>query len=336
MSESNFILADGRWSGPHGIGRFSTEVISRLQHTDVITNGPKPLSLKNLFWLPNELRKRKNAYKVFFSPGFNPVAISPLPYVFTICDLIHLHFPGAHKLAKKMYYEFFIKPRAKRANKIITISEYSKNSIIEWAGIPEENVINVSCGVSSHLSPEGIKHSPGYPYLLHIGNMKPHKNVERLIEAFATAKISEKIRLVLTGKLTPSVRATIAKHELDKRIVISDTLTETQLAEYYRGALAVVFPSLYEGFGLPPLEAMACGTAALTSNTTSLPEVVGDAALIVDPYSVSAIAYGIELIVQDEELRKNLITKGFERAKLFTWENTANKVQQALNELSAK
>ncbi len=331
LVNQNFILADGRWNGPHGIGRFSTEVLSRLQNADIFTEGPNPLSLANLFWQPYQLRQQKKHHKVFYSPGFNPILLSPMPYVFTICDLIHLEHPGKFKQLKQLYYEKLTKPSARKAYKIITISEYSKQRILEWLNVPEEHVVNVSCGVDQHLSPEGPKHLPGYPYLLHIGNTKAHKNVVRLIEAFAQANIAGDIHLVLTGNRTEDITQAIQKNHLEDRVVFSGVLDEAALASYYRGAVAVAFPSLIEGFGLPPLEAMAYGTPALTSNTSSLPEVTGDAAILVDPYDIHSIAAGIEQIVNEAELRKTLIAKGLQRVKLFSWDATAAAVQQVLN-----
>jgi glycosyltransferase involved in cell wall biosynthesis len=115
--------------------------------------------------------------------------------------------------------------------------------------------------------------------------------------------------------------------------VFSGTIFDSQLADYYRGATALVFPSLYEGFGLPPLEAMACGTPALTANLTSLPEVTGEAALLVDPYRIDAIADGIERIVHDTTLRESLIEKGLVRAKLYTWDKTTASVQAVLDKI---
>jgi hypothetical protein len=194
---NNRILADGRWSGPHGIGRFSSEILNRLQHADILREGPRPLSLKNLIWQPLLLSKQKKHYHVYFNPGFNPLLYSPISFVFTICDLIHLQFPGGHKHIKRLYYETLIKSAVKRAHKILTISEYSKNSILEWTGIASTQVINVSCGISEHLTPQGARQDLGYPYLLHVGNTtKPHKNVGRLLTAFANANIDPLMRLV--------------------------------------------------------------------------------------------------------------------------------------------
>ncbi|MDR3477922.1 MAG: glycosyltransferase family 1 protein [Gammaproteobacteria bacterium] len=334
LHSKNKILADGRWNGPHGIGRFSSEILSRLQQTDILNEGPRPLSLKNLLWQPLTLNQQKKHYDVYFNPGFNPLLYSPIPFVFTICDLIHLQFPGGNKYLKRLYYETLIKPAAKRAHKILTISEYSKNKIVEWTGIAPADVINVSCGISEHLTPKGTRPDLAYPYLLHVGNTtKPHKNVARLLKAFAQAHIDPSIRLVLTGSQTSELNAIIQAERLQDRVVFSGVLSEAQLADYYRGATALVFPSLYEGFGLPPLEAMACGTPALTSNLTSLPEVTGDAAILIDPYRVDAIADGIERIVNDTALRQTLIEKGLERAKRYTWGNTSKSVQTVLDNI---
>lgn len=327
----NFILADGRWSGPHGIGRFSDEVLSRLHHADILKQGPKPLSVKNFAWLSYQLHKNKDNYKVFYTPGFNPILYSSMPYVMTICDLIHLHIPGKAALAKKIYYEKFIKPAVKRAFKIVTISDYSKKTILDWADIPEENVINVGCGISDRLNHQGTPFQPGYNYLFYVGNTKPHKNLSRLLESFAIAKIDLATRLILTGNPTPALQEVIKKNKLETRVMWSGILSEIQLAEYYRGATSVLFPSLYEGFGLPILEAWACGTTALTSNVTSLPEVAADAAVIVDPYEVDSIANGIEKITNDKILRNTLIQKGFERVKLFSWDKTTQMIQTILN-----
>ena len=334
MKQNKIIIADGRWQGLHGIGRFSAEVLSRLQQTDILMEGPAPLSLKNLLWLPYQLGKHKNNYKVFYTPGFNPVIASPMPSVITIHDLIHLNEPGNAKLSKKLYYELFIKPAAKKAYKIITVSEYSKKTIMEWANIPDEKIVVVSNAISNHLTPAGARYQSAHPYLLHVGNTKSHKNVVRLLQALAIANIDSEIRLLLTGESTPELQTIIKSNKLDHRVIFCGALTDSRLAEYYRGAIAVTFPSLYEGFGLPVLEAMACGVPVLTSDVTSLPEVAGDAAVYVNPYEVSSIAEGLEKIVNDSELRASLIIKGEQRSKLFSWDHTAEQVQQVLDEAS--
>ncbi len=326
------ILADGRWSGNHGIGRFSSEILSRLTHTDVIKTGPNPLSIKNFIWQAIQLHHKKNNYRIFFTPGFNPVYQTKLPYVLTICDLIYLHTPGFKGFIKKIFFEFFVKPSVKKAAKIFTISEYSKQSILTWAKIPSDKIINISCGISEIFQPEGQKFNPGYPYLLHVGNTKSHKNVERLMMAFADANINSSIKLLFTGQLTAVIARIIQEKALINRVVFLNTLSENALAECYRGATALTFPSLYEGFGLPILEAMASGIPVLTSNATSCPEVAGDAAVLVNALDIASIKDGIEKIVNDRSLREDLIEKGLERVKFYSWDKTAALVQEVLTQ----
>jgi glycosyltransferase involved in cell wall biosynthesis len=330
LLKNNYILADGRWQGQHGIGRFSSEVLARLQHADILNEGPNPLSIKNLIW-QSYLLTRKQHHRVFFSPGFNPVVCSKIPFVFTIHDLIHLHIPGNAKLGKKLFYEMLIKTAAKKASRVLTVSEYSRQDILNWTGLPAEQVVVVGNGISPSFTPKGPRFEPGFPYLLHVGNAKAHKNVSRLVEAFAQANIDKDIRLICTGNLTGPVLAIIRKRGLENRVISHTNLSEAQLCSYYRGALGVTFPSLFEGFGLPILEGMASGVPVLTSDTTALPEVAGDAAILVDPYQVEAIAYGIEKMANDAQLRTRLIELGLERAKGFSWDETARRTQAVLD-----
>lgn len=327
------ILADGRFQGTHGIGRFSHEVLSRLQNTEILTKGPKPLSWQNLFWLPHKLQQIKNNYQVYFNPGFNPTFSKALPIVFTIHDLTHLYLPGKHALLKKIYYETLIKKAAKNAAHIITVSEYSKKTIIDWANLPADKITVVGNGISKHFKPEGDRFQPGFSYLLHVGNTKAHKNVARLIEAFATAKIDNSIHLILTGENNATLQKLIQQYHLTNRVHFQTNLSDEKLATLYRGASAFCLPSLYEGFGIPLLEAMACGVPIITSNITSLPEVASDAALLIDPYQVESIRASIEKIFTDATLRNTLIAKGFQQVKNFSWDKTASKVQKILEEI---
>lgn len=328
----NAILADGRWSGRHGIGRFSSEILGRLTNTDIITHGPNPLSFKNFIWQATQLHRKQNHYRVFFTPGFNPIYHSNIPYVLTVCDLIYLHTPGLKGCAKKVFFETLVKSSIKNAFKIFTISEYSKKSILEWTKIPAEKIINVGCGISEIFKVNGPKFNPGYPYLLHVGNTKSHKNTARLVKAFAAAIIDPTIKLIFTGQLTSDIAHIIQQESLQHRIVFSNALSENELANYYRGATALVFPSLFEGFGLPILEAMACGIPVLTSNSTSCPEVAGKAAVLVHAYETDSLKEGIEKIVNNSLLRDDLMAKGLERANHYSWDKTAALAQTALNE----
>ena len=199
-----------------------------------------------------------------------------------------------------------------------------------WAGVGEERIINVGNGVGLPFSTEGPRHMPGYPYLLYVGSRKPHKNLPRLLEAFSVSGVRKDVRLVLNGGPDRSISEIIDRFKLNGDVVFLDSSADSDLSDIYRGALGFVFPSLYEGFGLPPVEAMACGVPVLTSNVCSLPEVTGDAAILVNPESVEAIANGIKQLVSDSALRQELKRRGLSRAKIFSWDETAKKTQTAL------
>jgi len=176
-----------------------------------------------------------------------------------------------------------------------------------------------------------------YPYILYLGTLEPRKNVERLIEAFIQLKkkqINEKLLISgIKGWDYQSIFDKVASLGVEKEIIFSGFIPNELIPFLYNGASAFVYPSLYEGFGLPVLEAMACGVPVVTSNVSSLPEVAGDAAILINPYSVDELADGIWRILSDEELRNQCIEKGIERAKSFTWERCAMETMKAFNEV---
>jgi glycosyltransferase involved in cell wall biosynthesis len=302
----DMIHYDPRWSGPHGIGRFSDEVIARLPDAQPLRAGVRKLSL--LDPLATTLAVMGLRAGVYFTPGFNPPLRCPVPFVFCIHDLIHLRFAGESSALRRAYYGLVVGPAAQRAARVLTVSEYSRREILEWTGLNSERVEVVGNGVSEVFRPEGPRHEPGYPYFLHVGRRGSHKNVDRLVAAHAASRCGRDVRLLFT-----------------------EDLDDAQLAAHYRGAVALVFPSLYEGFGIPVVEAMACGTPVLTSNVTALPETVGEGnALIVDPLSVDAIAAGLERLAEDAALRAQLRERGLLRAAAFSWSRVAEKVADAL------
>jgi len=248
-----------------------------------------------------------------------------------IYDLIHLDIPSESSVGKKLYYGLFLKARARKAFKIITDSHHAKGRIVEWANLRPEQVVVAHCGVSERFTPEGRVFAGESPYVLYVGNQKPHKNLPRLLEAFSQLE-DRIVSLFICGKAATETEALVRQHGLEGRVRFLGNLSDDDLAAYYRGAVCLAFPSLYEGFGLPPLEAMACGTPVLTSNTTSLPEVVGGAALLVNPRSVEDIRQGLDRLISDPTLRADLRTRGLERAKLFSWDKATRIVQSVLDE----
>jgi glycosyltransferase involved in cell wall biosynthesis len=254
--------------------------------------------------------------------------------VVTIHDCIHLMFPQylpgsmAHLYARAVMWS-----AVNRSDRILTVSEASKRDILRFFDIPPEKVAVIYNAIDERfLGPPDLermdlirqRYQLDYPFLLYVGNIKPHKNVERLIDAFGMvrAKGLDDLRLVIIGdelSKYPALRQAVHRHRLDKYVRFLGFQPYDTLAGFYRLARAFVFPSLYEGFGLPPLEAMACGTPVVTSNVSSLPEIAGNAALLVDPYDRLSIAEAILRVVSDETLRQELSERGLARARQFSW-----------------
>jgi glycosyltransferase involved in cell wall biosynthesis len=322
------VLYDARWIGNHGIGRFAGELQKAIPGLVPYRARRHPSHPMDPFLLGAALRLREP--KLFFSPGYNPPWGWPGSFVFTLHDLNHLCVPDNSSPLKRAYYQHIIKPACHHAQSVLTVSEYSKHEIAGWARIDERKIVNVGNGVGSSFSQAGLKYEPGFPYLLYVGSRKPHKNLPRLLKAYSISGVRKEVRLILSGGPDRLTAREIARLELRHDVRFADLSADTDLANAYRGALGFVFPSLYEGFGLPPVEAMACGVPVLTSNVCSLPEVVGDAAVLVNPLDVEDIAEGIRRLVLDSSLRERLQDKGLRRAKAFSWNETARKTVQAL------
>jgi glycosyltransferase involved in cell wall biosynthesis len=272
--------------------------------------------------------------KHFFSPGYNAPIFTTHEFVFTICDLNHVDVPSNSSISKRLYYDIVMQWNAKRAFRVLTISDFSRRRIIDYFSLDADRVINIGVGVDKRFSVDGDIARPGFRYALCISNRKPHKNEIRLLKAFAMASVPTDIKLVFSGVISNELSIEIDRLNIKDRVVFNGYIAEEVLPIWYRGALAVFFPSLYEGFGLPAVEGMACGTPVLTSNVTSLPEIVGGAALLVDPYDVNAISKGIESIINDGGLSNSLRELGPIQASQYTWERVMNKVSRVLTELS--
>ncbi len=223
-----------------------------------------------------------------------------------------------------------------RADRIIADSEYTKADILRFYSLPEERIDVVPLGVEGPVRASGdeeiraalLRYGIRAPYLLHVGRIESKKNLCRTLEAFSGIKkrLTDPVRIVLAGTPGPGgeeVFEAIEKFGLSEDVHSTGYVRHEDLPDLYAGAMVFLFPSLYEGFGMPSLEAMACGTPVLTSNVTSLPEVAGDAAVQVDPLDVESIAQGILRLVEEPQLREQYIRKGLERVKEFTWERTA-------------
>lgn len=326
------IYFDTRWSGDHGIGRFATELQARLPHVHPLSIiGPKLSPIDPIASSLAVASKRNGCY---FSPGFNPPLCSPIPVVFSIHDLIHLKVPTESTALRSLYYATVVRPAARRAWRVLTVSEYSKRDILEWADIPESVVHVVGNGVSSTFTP-AQEAQTSHSYFLHVGRRVGHKNINNLLSAFATCRARVTVRLMFTGHPDQPTVARATALGIADRIDFSGVTSDLALAKLYQGAAALVFPSYYEGFGLPIIEAMACGTPVITSNATSTAEVAGSGnALLVEPDDFPSLAAAMDQVVDDPILHARLSRCGLERAKAFSWDHVRNRVVIALTDES--
>jgi glycosyltransferase involved in cell wall biosynthesis len=325
------IYADHRWIGNHGIGRFAKHVLAGLDYCPVPLSG-HPAAPFDSWRLARALRGL-TAADLFFSPGYNTPLFCSAPFIFTIHDLSHIRCLENSGPAIRLYYATIMKRACHRATKILTVSEFTRTQIIEWSGVPPEKVFNVGCGVDPAFQPEGEKYPLPFPYLLCVSNRKRHKNEFRTVEAFAKSGLAREMKLVFTGNATIDLTRCIDQNQIGSAVKFLGPVPEEKLPSLYRGATALIFASLYEGFGLPLLEAMACGTPVVTSNVTAMPETAGDAALLLHPTSVDEIASAMIRVVTDESLRKHLRENGLARSSHFSWEQTRDSVHHLLSGL---
>lgn len=261
-------------------------------------------------------------------------ARSPIPVVLTIHDLTFFRNPEWFSRNRALYYQAAVAHTAPRAARVIADSTATKQDITQYLRYPEDRIDVIPLGVDSQFRPAPEEEQkrvmekyqlPG-DFLLFAGTIEPRKNLPRLIEAFEHVADELPADMVIAGRDGWKSGMTYRMHTDSphrRRIHLPGFISPEDLPAVLSAAWAFVWPSLGEGFGLPPLEAMACGTPVLTSNTSSLPEVTGDSALLVDPENLEAIVDGLRRIATDEDLRVTLTTKGLERAATFTWENTA-------------
>lgn len=307
----------------------------RIRHRNV----PVSDRMMNAVWhrgrLPAPVQIFTGAIDLYHSPDFTLPPVWGRPTILTIHDLAFLVTPENAYPTLRAYLERVVPTSVRRARHIIAVSECTRNDLIRLLGVAPDCVTTVLEGVSPEFRPAendaearqavarfGIR----APYLLAVGTLEPRKNYVRLLEAYHRLRArGQQEQLVICGRAgwlhEPFLERRTAL-ELEQHVLLVEADDE-QLLRLYQCAVGFVYPSVYEGFGLPPLEAMACGTPVACSNTSSLPEVVGDAALTFDPLDIEDIATALRRLLEDSTLRTDLSERGRRRAAAFTWQRAA-------------
>lgn len=317
------IYFDERWVGPHGIGRFAAETMQRLPGIVPLQVPVGKLSLLDPLALSWCLRDKRDG--IYFSPGFNAPLHCSLPMALTLHDLIHLQLP--HPAHIRAYYRLVVRPAVRKARWIFTVSETSKRHILGWADIPSERIHVVGNGLSADFTPDGPPYCLEQTYFLHVGSHALHKNISTLIEAFSIVRRQTHTLLLFTQPLLPSVLQQVQRLGLETSVRVTGRLDDVGLAAVYRGAAALVYPSLLEGFGLPVVEAMACGTPVISSDIEAIRETTGKGnAMLCDPSDPEAIADSMLRILDANGPSKQLRDRGIEHANQFSWNKVAGRI----------
>jgi len=270
--------------------------------------------------------------------------LSPCPTVTVVHDVVWRALPQTFPRRARLWLDAFLPGTMRRAAAVVTVSKFSRGEIARHFGVPPAKIHVVHDAVDASFHPvtdsaalAAVREKYQLPqrFILSIGLLQPRKNVVGLVDAYAglPAARRQEIGLAIAGRPGWRYDAILRRAEAGAApgiVRVTGYVDDEDLPALYSAATCLAYPSLYEGFGLPPLEAMACGTPVLCSNVTSLPEVVGDAALTVDPYDVDALRDGLERLLTDEALRKRLWAAGIERAKRFTWEASARSLLAVL------
>ncbi len=329
----NIIELNIKLKNPHEIVLFFNqpeyENFTARRHTQKILVNAKHYSLKEQTIFLKRLNRAKLDLAYF--PHFNVPILYRKPYILTIHDLTLNLFPGRKmtKIHHRIAYHLTINNATKRARKIIAVSNNTKKDIQKYLQIPGSKIEVIYNGVSENF--KLLKSQTKKPFLLYTGVWRDHKNLVNLIKAFSQIqKSNPEISLVITGRPDPhypEVKEIVKKLRLQKSVIFPGLVSEKELLRLYNTATIFVFPSFYEGFGLPVLEAMSCGTPVACSNTSSLPEICGAKnAIFFDPYNINDIAEKILLIYKDKKLQQTLSKKGLAHVKNFSWKLMSEKI----------
>ena len=321
---------------PTGIGVYANAVLPTLQElTHVLLpggeEGTAKQRLKRLLWTQLELPRSANRHKasLIFTPapeGY--LGPQTIPQLVMVHDLRPMSHP--ERTVQSLYFRSWVPPLLKSCRHVLTNSQFTAREIQRCTRLADSRITVTPLGYDDQVFKPGPPQSESQerPYLLHIGQAYPHKNLRRLIQAFAqVVSAHPELRLILAGKShpteTPLLQAMVRELGLQQDVEFRSYVPYAELPDLYRGASAFLYPSLWEGFGLPILEAMACGTPVITSSGSGTEEVAGDAAILVDPKNVSMLVDALRELIEKPDQASRLRLRGLERARHYSWSHTA-------------
>lgn len=349
MPSESPLVVNGRFLThvPTGVQRYAREVVRELAHLVPLVVFAPPGALIDAdlgvevrqvggrgghpweqFDLPRHLR-RSGAPLLLSLANTGPARYRP--QIVTHHDIAWLRHPESFALSFRTLYGIVIPRLLARSERVITVSDFSAREIAGGLRIDPAKIRVVPAAVSEDFDPTGPRHDEGEPYLLAVSSPNRHKNFDALVDAFVGARLSHIRRLLIVGRQARAFRA--GETVVHERVRFVGRVDDQHLQELYRGAVGFAFPSLYEGFGLPPLEAQRLGTPVLAARAASMPEVLGDGAVWVDPHDVDDIRRGIERLDGDPELRAELVRAGWANEKRFSWTASAQSVARIVDEV---
>lgn len=322
-------LPDPAWGGGKVADRYRFTILTSKSHTG--TRHPCfewidiPLGnflSRNFKTIPDLLKQHKA--DLYHASYWTRFWNQPCPSILMVHDLSFVSFPQGFHKHEQIVYSALVRKCAQNARHLLTVSEFSKQELMTHWKIPARKITVTYNGIDSIFQPAANPQPSKEPYLLYVGNLHPRKNLERLIEAFVQLKSEKNIPHVLkivgqSAWLADDIFTKVRLSGMEKAVEFTGYVQQNQLVTLYQNAALTVYPSLYEGFGLPPLEAMASGCPVVTSNRTSLPEVTGGNAVLINPESSADIARGLYTIIDDETLRKKLAAEGPTQARSYSW-----------------
>ena len=326
-----------------GVDRYSHELAKRMGVPTLESR--RYLSLRESFHLLRRIRQHSDLVHLPSQHFARYGLFLGRPFIVTVHDLMRLCFPLARETMQEWMGLKLDILGLKRARHIVAVSNCTKRDLVSYLKIPEARISVIHNGLDRQVfRPIGVRCFP-FPYLLYVGTERPRKNLSTLLSAFALVKNESSgyrdLKLVKVGtpgrvdEFRRATQAEVKRLGLEGDVIFVESVSDGDLAAYYSSAVALVVPSLYEGFGLPLIEAMACGCPVIASRCSSLPEVAGDAALFFAPRDSEKLARLIRRVVAELDLRADLVKKGFERVQLFSWERAAQQTLQVYHSVEA-